>query len=261
MEEQMNLATEQIAENVEQTTEQIEQVEQIEQPVKTYTDEEVNQIVGRKLARREAKIRKEYEKKYGELENVLKAGTGKEDVVEMTDTFKKFYEGKGIQIPTQPTYSDRDNAILARAEAEDIIKAGFEEVVEEVDRLADIGLANMNAREREVFKTLAEYRKTAEQGKELSKLGVTEEVYGSKEFKDFAGKFSANTSITEIYEIYNKMQPKKEVRTMGSMRTNIPPDKGVKEFYTRDEALQFTKKDFDNNPELFKAVERSMYKW
>ena len=119
----------------------------------------------------------------------------------------------------------------------------------------------MNAREREVFKTLAEYRKTAEQGKELSKLGVTEEVYGSKEFKDFASKFSANTSITEIYEIYNKMQPKKEVRTMGSMRTNTPPDKGVKEFYTRDEALQFTKKDFDNNPELFKAVERSMYKW
>lgn len=260
MEYNNDLVTE-VTENVEETTEQIEQVEQIEQPVKTYTDEEVNQIVGRKLARREAKIRKEYEKKYGNLETVLKAGTGKEDVEEMTDTFKKFYESKGIQIPTQPAYSDRDNAILAKAEAEDIIKAGFEEVVEEVDRLADIGLANMNAREREVFKTLAEYRKTAEQGKELSKLGVTEDVYGSKEFKDFASKFSSNTSITEIYEIYNKMQPKKEVRTMGSMKTNTPPDKGVKEFYTRDEALQFTKKDFDNNPELFKAVERSMLKW
>ena len=100
MEFNNDLVTE-VTENVEQTTEQIEQVEQIEQPVKTYTDEEVNQIVGRKLARREAKIRKEYEKKYGELETVLKAGTGKEDVVEMTDTFKKFYEGKGIQIPTQ----------------------------------------------------------------------------------------------------------------------------------------------------------------
>ena len=260
MENIKDLATEQIAENVESTaTEEI--VEQVEQPAKTYTDEEVNQIVGRKLARREAKIRKEYEKKYGELETVLKAGTGKEDVVEMTDTFKKFYEGKGIQIPTQPTYSDRDIAVLAQAEANDIIKAGLDEVVEEVDRLADIGLANMNAREREVFKTLAEYRKTAEQGKELSKIGVTEDVYTSKEFKDFASKFSSNTSITEIYEIYNKMQPKKEVKTMGSMRTNTPPDKGVKEFYTRDEALQFTKKDFDNNPELFKAVERSMMKW
>jgi len=25
--------------------------------------------------------------------------------------------------------------------------------------------------------------------------------------------------------------------------------------------LQFTKKDFDNNPALFKAVEKSMHKW
>ena len=265
MENIKDLAVEEIAENVEPTTEEVgEQVEQTPS-YKTYTEEEVSrrvdELLGKKIARREAKIRKEYEKKYGELENVLKAGTGKEDVVEMTDTFKKFYEGKGIQIPTQPTYSDRDNAILARAEAEDIIKAGLDEVVEEVDRLADIGLANMNAREREVFKTLAEYRKTAEQGKELSKLGVTEEVYGSKEFKDFASKFSANTSITEIYEIYNKMQPRKEIRTAGSMKNATQTDTGVKDFYTRDEALQFTKKDFDNNPELFKAVERSMYKW
>lgn len=265
MENIKNLATEQIAEKVETTTEQIEQVEQIEAPAKTYTEEEFNQkldeVLGKKIARREAKIRKEYEAKYGNLESVLKAGTGKEDVVEITDTFKKFYEGKGIQIPTQPTYSDRDIAVLAQAEANDIIKAGLEEVVEEVDRLADIGLANMNPREREVFKTLAEYRRNAEQGKELSKLGVTEDVYTSKEFKDFASKFSSNTSITEIYKIYEKMQPKKEVRTMGSMRTNIPQDNGVKDFYSYEEAMKFTKKDFDNNPELYKAVQRSMTKW
>ena len=45
------------------------------------------------------------------------------------------------------------------------------------------------------------------------------------------------------------------------MKSGNVADKGVKEFYTRDEALQFTKKDFDNNQELFKAVERSMLKW
>ena len=57
------------------------------------------------------------------------------------------------------------------------------------------------------------------------------------------------------------MQPKKEVRTMGSLKNNTTNDTGVKDFYTRDEALKFTKKDFDNNPELFKAVEKSMLKW
>ena len=255
-----------VTENVEGTTEQTtEQVEQIAQPEKTYTQAEFNakldEVLGKKIARREAKIRKEYEKKYGELETVLKAGTGKEDVGEMTSTFRQFYEGKGIQIPKEPTYSARDIEALAHADASDIINAGLEDVIEEVDRLADIGLNNMTAREKAVFKELAEYRKNAEQGKELSKLGVGEEVYNSKEFKDFASKFSSNTSVKEIYEIYNKMQPKKEVRTAGSMHNTTPTETGVKDFYTRDEALKFTKKDFDNNPALFKAVEKSMLKW
>ena len=247
-------------ENVETvTTEETTGEEQV--PVKTYTQEEVDEIVGKRLARNTAKIRKEYTKKYGDLENVLKAGTGKDNVVELTDTFREFYTQKGIHIPSEPTYSGRDIEVLAKAEADDIINAGFEEVVEEVDRLAELGIENMSAREKQVFKTLAEYRQNAERSNELSKLGVTEDVYNSKEFKDFASKFGTNTTITEIYEIYNKMQPKKEVRTMGSLKNNTTNDTGVKDFYTRDEALKFTKKDFDNNPELFKAVEKSMLKW
>ena len=254
------------SENVEATTEQMtDQVEQIAQPEKVYTEADFNkkldEVLGKKIARREAKIRKEYDRKYGELESVLKAGTGKEDVAEMTDTFKKFYESKGIQFPKEPTYSSRDIEVLAKAEANDIINSGLDDVIEEVDRLADIGLHNMTDREKVVFKELAEYRKSAEQGKELSKLGVTEDIYTSKEFKDFASKFSATTSIKEIYEIYNKMQPRKEIRTAGSMKNATQTDTGVKDFYTRDEALQFTKKDFDKNPALFKAVEQSMLKW
>lgn len=249
-------------ENVETvTTEETTGEEQVEVPVKTYTQEEVDEIVSKRLARNTAKIRKEYTKKYGDLENVLKAGTGKDNVVELTDTFREFYTQKGIHIPSEPTYSGRDIEVLAKAEADDIINAGFEEVVEEVDRLAELGIENMSAREKQVFKTLAEYRQNAERSNELSKIGVTEDVYNSKEFKDFASKFGTNTTITEIYEIYNKMQPKKEVRTMGSLKNNTTNDTGVKDFYTRDEALKFTKKDFDNNPELFKAVEKSMLKW
>lgn len=263
MYENENLVTETVAENVEGTTEQT--TEQVEVPEKTYTEAEFNakldEVLGKKIARKEAKIRKEYERKYGDLENVLKAGTGKEDVGEMASTFKQFYESKGIQIPSGPSYSDRDIEVLAQAEANDIIKAGLEDVIEEVDRLADIGLGNMSAREKAVFKTLAEYRKNAEAGKELAKLGVTEDVYTSKEFKDFAAKFSSTTPVTEIYEIYSKMQPKKDVRTMGSVKNTTSTDTGVKDFYTRDEALKFTKKDFDNNPALYKAVEQSMLKW
>lgn len=255
MNENENLAMGNIDENVVATTE--EKVE----PVKTYTEEEVNQIVGKRLARNTAKIRKEYDKKYGELESVLKAGTGKEDVAEMTSTFRDFYTKKGIKMPTEPTYSDRDIEVLAKAEADEVINSGLEEVIEEVDRLANLGVANMSAREKAVFRQLAEYRQNAERGNELSKIGVTQDVYNSTEFKDFASKFGPNTSVTEIYQIYNKMQPRKEVQTMGSMKNNTSDEGMVKDFYTRDEALKFTKKDFDKNPALFKAVEKSMLKW
>lgn len=266
MENNENLAMESVAENVEETTEQTtEQVEQLTQPEKTYTEAEFNakldEVLGKKIARNTAKIRKEYEKKYGELESVLKAGTGKQDVGEMTSAFRDFYSKKGIQMPSEPSYSDRDIEVLATAEANDIINSGIDEVIEEVDRLADLGFENMNAREKAVFKTLAEYRQNAERGQELSKIGVTSDVYDSKEFKDFAAKFSSGTSVTEIYEIYNKMQPRKEVRTMGSMTNNTSSEGTVKDFYTKDEALKFTKKDFDNNPALYKAVEASMLKW
>ena len=250
------------SENVEETT---EQTEAVETPEKTYTEAEFNQkldeVLSKKIARKEAKIRKEYESKYGELESVLRAGTGKEDVAEMTSTFRDFYTRKGIQMPTTPNYSDRDIEVLANAEATDIISGGFDDVVEEVDRLASKGIENMTAREKALFKNLAEYRQKTERGNELSKIGVSKEVYESNEFKEFASKFGSNTSITEIYEIYSKMQPKKEVRTIGSLINNTSDTGAVKDFYTREEALKFTKKDFDKNPALFKAVEASMLKW
>ena len=252
MNENETLVTEQVAENVEHTT---------EETPKTYTQDEVDAIVGKRLARQEARIKKDYDRKYGDLVDTLKAGTGTEDVGEMTDTFKKFYQSKGIKIPNKTDYSAKDIETLARAEADDIIRAGYDEVVEEVDRLTEIGADKMTAREKAVFRVLAEHRQNAETSKELAKIGVTEDVYNSAEFKDFKSKFNPNTPIKDIYDIYNKTQPKKEFKTMGSMKNSTSEDGTIKDFYTRDEALQFTKKDFDKNPALFKAVEASMLKW
>jgi hypothetical protein len=243
-------------------TEQVTEVEQIaEQPIKTFTQEEVDEMVGKRLARREAKIRKEYDRKYGQLEEVLRAGTGKENVEEMTDTFRQFYQKKGIQFPQKPAYSDSDIEVLANAEAAEIIRGGFEEVVEEVDRLASLGIENMTPREKKVFKALAEHRQNTERGKALSQMGVTQEEYSSREFQDFARKFSSTTPITEVFDIYRKTQPKKEIKTMGSMKNTDSTDNGVKDFYTPEEARRFTKKDFDENPALFAAVQDAMRKW
>lgn len=254
MNENETLVAENVAENAENTAEQTP-------AVKTYSQEEVDAIVGKAKARTRAKIEKDYQRKYGELETVVLTGMGKKSVEEATESLKDFYTQKGVQMPSVPQYSDRDIEVLARAEAEEIINSGFDEVVEEVDRLTELGVTNMTAKEKAVFKTLAEHRSQTEKGRELSALGVTEDVYNSADFKAFAGKFNPSTPIRDIYEIYAKTQPKKEVKTMGSMKNTAGDSGGVKDFYSYEEAKQFTKKDFDKNPALYKAVQASMLKW
>ena len=254
MNENENLVTE-VAEKVETTTEETVPA------VKTYTQEEVNDIVGKAKFRASEKVRKEYERTYGELENVLKAGTGKDNVREMTDTLRQFYEGKGISISDKPAYSKKDIELLARAEADEIIGSGFEEVVEEADRLNAIGAANMSERDKAVFVALTEHIRSTETSRDLAKIGVTEDVYNSNEFRSFASKFAKDTPITDIYDIYSKTQPKKEIQTMGSMKNSAAESGGVKDFYSREEAMKFSREDLRKNPELFKAIENSMKKW
>jgi hypothetical protein len=253
MNENENLVTEEeieVTENAEQTA---------EETPKMYTEDEmnakVNELLGKKIARKTAKIEKEYARKYGELEEVLKAGTGKNDVGEMTTAFRDFYRSKGIDIPDTHTHSERDVEILARADAEEIINGDFEDVVEEVDRLAAIGVANMNAREKALFKALAEHRKNIESKNELAQIGVTEDVYDSAEFKAFAAKYKSTIPVREIYDDYVKMQPKKQIRTMGSMKQG--QSEAVKDYYTPEEIERLTEEDLDD-PKVWEAVRRSM---
>lgn len=261
MEENKTLVTEteavEVAENVEHTT---------EETPKTYTEAEFNakldEVLGKKIARKEAKIRKEYERDYGELVDVLRAGTGKESVEEVTETLKSFYQSKGIKIENKKSeYSDSDIEILARSDAEEIIRGGFEDAVEEAERLKELGVAKMTAREKAVFKALAEYIQDTESGNKLAQIGVTKDEYNSGEFKKFAAMFNSNTPITEVYKIYQNNKPKKEIQTMGSMKNNAPDNGAVKDFYSYEEAVKFKKEDFDKNPALYKAVEASMSKW
>lgn len=267
MENNNELVTD-VTENVELPTEEVvesvETTEVVETP-KTYTEDELNarvdELLAKKIARKEARIRKEYDKKYGKLESVLKAGTGEEDLDKLTETFTSFYAKKGIEIPSEPTYNDNDMKVLANAEADSIISLGYEDVVEEVDRLAELGIDNMTPREKLVFTKLAEYRKSEQDRKELAKIGVGAKALEDKDFIEFAEKLNPSMSIKDKYEMYTQYKPKPKVETMGSMKNTTNNDSGVKDFYTRDEALKFSKKDLDNNPALFKAIEQSMYKW
>jgi hypothetical protein len=245
MENNENFVTEEVTENVETTT---------EQTPKTYTQEEVDAIVGKRLARSEAKVRKEYERKYGDLENVLKAGTGKEKVEDMTSTFREFYAKKGIQIPTKPTYSDEDEKILAKHEAEELISGGDEDVRAELNRLTDMGVSRMTAREKALYPHLVEHMNGKRTKEALAKLGVTDDEINSEDFKSFRKKFNSDVPVEDVYNIFQKTKPKKEIRTMGSLKhTQTAP----KDFYTQEEIERLTMEDLDD-PKVWEAVRRSM---
>ena len=249
-----------VTENVEETTEELTEGANAEgqEPVAEqpkgdfYTEEQIKDIKFNAMRRGERKVRKDLEKKYGRLENVLKAGTGESELDKITEGFETYYESKGKKIPQAPQYSQRDMEILANAEAEDIISSGYDDIVEEVDRLADIGVDNMTPQEKLIFSKLAKERTRIEDEKELASIGVTEL---SDDFKAFAKNLNPSLSTKEKYEMYLKFNPKKEVKPMGSMKSGQMNK--VKDYYTEDEISRMSLDDL-SDPQVWEAVRKSM---
>ena len=96
---------------------------------------------------------------------------------------------------------------------------------------------------------------------EFGALGVTKELQETAQFREFAGLFRDDAPAEKILQLYRSSQPEGQGKPMGTMKSNPPEDSVVKEFYTRDEALRFTRKDLDKNPALYRAVTASMGKW
>ena len=269
MNEMENLVLDEGTENVEATaTEEIvEQVETVEtEPEKVYTEEEyktkLKEVSDKVASRTEARLHKKYSREYGGLIDVLKAGAGIDGTVkEMTEQLKGFYGERGVEFKKEPTYSPKDMEVLARAEAEDVINMGYEDVVEEINRYADIGIENLTPREKATLKILAEHQEKLEKSKELERIGVKSDVYNSDGFKAFASMFRSDVPITKVYEEYNKTQPKKEIKTMGSMKSTAVDNGAVKDFYSYEEAMKFTDDDYNKIPGLEAAVVSSMEKW
>lgn len=262
MDNNENFVAKQVTENVEQTTEQTKTFTQadVDRMVKEKLDEVLPGKIARNSAKVEARIRRENDQKYGELMDVLRAGTGKQTVGEITESFKEHYTQQGIQLPQKPMFSNGDLATLAEKDAAEFISAGNDDVADEIARLEKLGADKMTDREKMVYQTLTQRRQNADREAELAKLGVPEEVYKSAEFKGFAKKFDSSTPITDVYDIYRKTHTK-ETKPMGSMKTTGSSDTGVKDYYSFEEAEKIPREVLRSNPALMKAVEESMRKW
>ncbi len=258
-------AEEQTAEEIVDDVEEVEAVQEeetetTEEQEKVYTEDEFNQklddLLAKKLARKTAKLEKEYKRKYSKLENVLNAGLGTSNVEEATDQLTDFYKGQGIDIPTTDnTFSEREIEVLARAEADDIISLGYDEIKDESDRLAKIGVDNMSQRDKKLFSYLATERKRIEDERELNSIGVNKDMLEDEDFVAFRGNLNPDLSLKEQYEMYLKIKPKKQTKKMGSMKSGATAK--VKDYYSPEEIERLTDDELDN-PDVWKAVRKSM---
>lgn len=257
VEEQTTEENHEKVEETADTTEQSDVEEVVEDPKQeeTFTREQVDEMIAKKIARKEAKIRREYENKYSRLETVVNTGLGTNSIEESTSKLEDFYKKKGINIPDTPKYSQREMELLANAEADDVISAGYDEVKEEVDRLAELGVENMSEKDKIYYLKLANYRQTTEQENELRSIGVGKDVIESEEFKNFSKKLSPDLSLKEKYEMYSQMKPKKETKKIGSAKSGVTSK--VKDYYSPEEIERLTDEELDDE-RVWEAVRKSM---
>ena len=236
-----------------------EEVEQIKAQIKEENEKSFNDRFNKQWSKKMSKFEKEHQKD-SELINLLKEQTGKTDI---DDLLNFSYETYGVQKPDN-SVDDKDSEVLGEHDAKEIISLDdLEEIESEVERL---GSMKRTRREETTFNTLESYlneaKKKEKRKKEVQEAGIDESILNDSKFNEFAKDFKEDTPITKVYEMYSKMNEKEKPFSAGSLKGTKQQDKnGVKDYYSYEESLMYTKKDFDNNPELFKAIERSMPQW
>lgn len=252
--------------NVEAPETEVEETEVEETPAKTFTQEQLDAIIADRVrrerntsSRSEANIRREYEEKLADIENIIKAGFGTNNLDEGLTRITELCKNKGITIPERKaSYSQSDLEVLANHAANEIIADGYDAVDLELKKLANKGVDKMTSREKLIFSKLNDTKKVLDSEKELASIGVKPEILQSKEFKDFADKFTGSKfSMKEVYELYAKeIKPKPKAKPIGSMVNNNPGK--VKDFISEAEYDKMTDKEIEANMDL---IRKSMQKW
>lgn len=236
-----------------------EEVEQIKAQIKEENEKSFNDRFNKQWSKKMSKFEKEHQKD-SELINLLKEQTGKTDI---DDLLNFSYETYGVQKPDN-SVDDKDSEVLGEHDAKEIISLDdLEEIESEVERL---GSMKRTRREETTFNMLESYlnetKKKEKIKKEVQEAGIDESILQDTNFTEFAKDFKEDTPITRVYELYSKMNEKEKPFSAGSLKGTKQQDKnGVKDYYSYEESLQFTRADLDRNPELFKAIERSMPQW
>ena len=267
-EEQIETDASEEVEEVQNTTQEV--VTPSEEDIQRQIEERANKIAEEKIEARliRDRIKRERDEagqraKYEQLENIMKHALGADNIDDVITKSRSFYKEQGIDIPeivNKSFLNERDEKVLAKADAGDIIKLGKNEMEYEANRIASIPQEKRSLRDETVFNELCRelYRMKDEEGLKLK--GYDTNILQDKDFSKFRDQFIGTKPVTEIYEMYSKLNNKKvQPKSPGSAKTTLT-NGDIKDYYTPEEVRNFTEKDLDN-PKLMSAIERSMQLW
>ena len=267
--EEVNIGTSEDGEQVQETTEEVvtpsqEDIERmIEERANKRTQEQIEQRLIRDRINRERKQNQELAK-YRQLESIMKAGLGVETLDEAISKSSEFYKGQGVNIPIykeESSLSERDEKILAEADAREIISFGKQEMETEANRIASIPENKRTLREKTVFNALCKELINLRDVDTLKSKGYEIELLNEKKFIEFRNQFNVNTPIETIVGMYKQVnnlnveQPK----SPGSAKSSTGI-KQIKDYYSPEDFDKLTDEDL-RNPKIMEIVDRSRLQW
>lgn len=266
---------EQIETNTSEEVEEVQTVQEAETPseedIEKQIEERANKIAEEKIEARliRDRVKREREEagtkaKYQELETIMKTALGVDNIDDAITKSREFYKEQGIQIPeivNKPFLSERQEEVLARDEAQRIIKLGKEEMNEEANRISAIPKSQRTHQDEVIFDEICRELVRVNDYDGLKNKGYNTSVLEDKDFSDFRNQFNLSMPIDKIYEMYQQIKGTKpqQPKSPGSAKTNNSNNE-IKDYYTPEEVRQFTEEDLDN-PKLMEAIDRSMLRW
>lgn len=215
-EEQIETDASNEVEEVQEATQEVVQpsAEDIERQI----EERANKIAEEKMEKRliRDRIKREREEaqtraKYEQLESIMKTALGAKDIDDVITKSKEFYKEQGIQIPeiiNKSSYNEREEMILAKADAEEIISLGKKEMEEEANRIASIPKNERSIRDNTIFKEVCTKLMVLKDEESLKSKGYDMKILEDKDFSLFRSQFNVDIPVSKVYEMYSKLNPK-----------------------------------------------------
>lgn len=244
-------------EEVDNSTEEPEKEKSLKDLLKDNPEyqKELDSIVKKRVSRVERNFNTEMSK-YKELEYLTRKGLKANDIDDVLDKSREYYGKQGITYT--PERTNRQNEILAKAEAKEIIDScdSTDEIEKEIQKILVKG-TNVSIEERMIAQNLTDELQSRKRLMDLSALGVKKEIYESDDFINFEKKFDKKTPIAEIYKIYNsQIKSAKKYENPGSLKTAVTKTK--KTYITEQEYDKMTDEEIQENMDL---IRESMTKW